>query len=229
MGSAAHTTLQERMGYTFKDTSLLETALTHPSAVSRNKAAARGYERLEFFGDRVLGLVMAEWLLEMHPDVSEGELARHHAAAVKRDTLVKVAHKIELLKALKLAKGETENERGQANILADATEAVIAAIYMDGGLRPAQKFIRTHFAAFLNRDSKAPRDPKTALQEWAQARGHAVPVYEVVSHTGPAHAPHFEVKVTVGRAAPVTAEGKSKQAAEKAAAEALLARLKDKA
>lgn len=220
--------LQERLGYTFKNHDVLGRALTHPSASLRNKTAARAYERLEFFGDRVLGLIIAEWLLELHPDIDEGELARHHAAAVKRDTLVKVAHKIDLLKEIKLAKSEAQNERGQANILADALEALIAAIYLDGGLRAAQKFVRTHFVGLLNPTALAPRDPKTALQEWAQARGLAVPVYTVESHTGPAHAPLFVVKVTVGKEKPATAEGKSKQIAQKLAAELLLARLKDK-
>lgn len=220
--------LQQRMGYVFKDASLLESALTHPSTSLRNKNTARTYERLEFFGDRVLGLVMAEWLLELYPDIDEGELARHHAAAVKRDTLHKVAQKLQLLQCLRLAKSESQNERGQANISADALEALMAAIYLDGGLKPAQKFIRAHFSGLLNPTAMAPRDPKTALQEWAQARGLAVPIYSIESHSGPAHAPVFVVKVTVGKEKPVNAEGKSKQAAEKLAAEQLLQRLKDK-
>lgn len=227
---AAHSlaTLQQRLGHTFKNPGLLQAAVTHPSASARSKEAARAYERLEFLGDRVLGLVVAEWLLELHPDINEGELARHHASAVKRDTLVKVAHSIDLLAVLKLGKGEAANERGQANILADATETVIAALYLDAGLRPTQKFIRQHFADLLHKDAKAPRDAKTALQEWAQARGGGVPTYEVVTRSGPVHAPEFTVRVKVGKDKVATATGKSKQAAEKQAAADLLARLTEK-
>lgn len=227
-GNAAHTALEARLGYSFKDTGLLESALTHPSASTRNKVAARTYERMEFFGDRVLGLVIAEWLLELHPEVSEGELARHHASTVKRDTLHKVAQHLELQKALKVAKADPAGERGLANMLADALEAVIAAIYLDGGIKPAQKFIRAHFAPYLNKTAKAPRDPKTALQEWAQARGFSVPIYTIESRSGPAHAPVFVVQVAVGKEKPLTAEGKSKQAAEKEAAELMLAKLLEK-
>ncbi|MGE3770166.1 MAG: ribonuclease III [Bdellovibrionales bacterium] len=215
-------------GYTFRDASLKQAALTHPSA-SKRKDAARAYERLEFLGDRVLGLVMAEWLYELFPLEAEGELARRHAALVQRSALLAVAEKVGLEKVLKYSKGEGKGgraeERGRATILADALEALLGAMFLDGGLKPAQKFIRAHFTTLVTEGDTARRDPKTALQEWAQGHRLPVPVYELVERSGPAHAPHFVVSVTVGKEKPVKAEGKSKQAAEKAAAALLLTRV----
>jgi ribonuclease III len=209
------------LGYIFKDTTLLAQALTHPSA-SKRKDAGRAYERLEFLGDRVLGLVMADWLYALYPNEAEGELARRHAALVKRDALVKIAEALNLGNAMKFAKGEEASARGRHTMLADAVEAVIGAIFLDGGFKPAQKFIQTHFADMVRTGGTAARDAKTALQEWAQARKLGTPVYDVVGKSGPAHAPSFTIQVSIGKEKPVTAEGKSKQQAEQAAATALL-------
>lgn len=210
------------LGHTFKDEALLAQALTHPSA-SKRKDAARAYERLEFLGDRVLGLVMAEWLFELFPNEAEGELARRHAALVKRDTLAKVAEKIGLPAALRHAKGEVAN----ATMLGDALEALIGALYCDGGLKAAHRFIHTHFTALVEAKDADKRDAKTALQEWAQARKLPTPTYTVIANSGPAHAPSFVVEVTVKNKT-AQGEGKNKQLAEKAAAQTLLKILETK-
>lgn len=230
--------LEERLGYAFKDPALLQSALTHPSAKKPTKPSARktspapgsAYERLEFLGDRVLALTIAEKLLVLHPEASEGELARQLANIVKRESLLQVAENLQLLSAITLGKNERAETRGQANILADATEALLGAIYLDGGLKAAQKFIASFFGAFLTPEYNNARDPKTALQEWAQARRLPVPQYEVIEKSGPAHAPVFVISVKVGReqamqAQSAKAKGASKQAAEKMAAAVLLAHL----
>jgi ribonuclease-3 len=217
-------TFLSHLGHTFKSEHLLRDALTHPSA-SRKPEAARAYERLEFLGDRVLGLVMADWLLALNPTEAEGSLARRHATLVKRDALLAVAEAIGLEEVLKHSADAVTDIRGRATVLADGVEAIIGALFLDGGLSAAGSFIRTHFAILMANGDTAVRDPKTALQEWAQARGLGTPIYSTVTQSGPAHAPEFVISVTVGSAPVVTAKGKSKQDAEKTAAADLLARL----
>ncbi len=217
--------LQEALGHRFADISRLEEALTHPSMAGLDRRAkVRVYERLEFLGDRVLGLIIAEWLLERFPDEPEGALARRHTALVRAETLTKVAERLDLGRYMRLAPSEHE-EHGKVNpgIQADACEAVIGALYLDGGLEVPRRFIRKAWAGTLENAAAAPpQDPKTALQEWAMGRGLGLPVYETVSRTGPDHAPVFEVRVTVKGHPPATAKGASKRIAEKQAAGDLL-------
>ncbi len=211
--------LAERIGHVFARPSLLRDALTHPSLAGKKSLSP--YERLEFLGDRVLGLVIAEWLYALYPDAKEGELAKRHAALVNRDALKEVAEKIGLEEALSLAHGEAAGA-GRKNLaaLSDAMEAVIGALYLDGGLEAASRFIRAFWDSSIREN--APDDPKTALQEWAQGRGLPLPTYKIAERTGPAHAPHFRVEVSVKGLPSVQGEGDSKREAEKEAARILL-------
>jgi ribonuclease-3 len=218
--------LEQALGHVFQDTGLLRQALTHPSlggVKNQRHGLSSPYERLEFLGDRVLGLVMAEGLYRLFPDAKEGELAKRHAALVNRDALRVVARALSLTRYLRLAHGEVpEVAHKNMAVLADAMEAVIGALYLDAGLEVARAFIQTHWDDMVHEAVSPPVDPKTALQEWAQGRGLPLPVYTVLSHAGPAHAPVFQLQVSVRGFAPVTAEGPSKRLAEKKAAAALL-------
>jgi ribonuclease-3 len=214
-------TLQERITYSFRDISLLQTAMTHSST-----ADEENYERLEFLGDRVLGLVMADLLYHRYPQEREGDLAKRHAALVQGRTLAIVAHRIDLGEALILSEGEraaggAENE----NMLADGMEALIGAMYLDGGLEPTARLIAELWDDLLDTMAQPPQDPKTALQEWAQARGLPLPEYELSDRSGPDHAPVFTVKVTVEGFDCAEGTGASRRAAEKLAAQILLQRL----
>ncbi len=188
------------------------------------------FERLEFLGDRVLGLVAADLLMARFPGEVEGDLARRHAVLVSRDSLAAIAIEMGLGAHLRLARGE-EGSGGRRNpgVLADALEAVIGALYRDGGLEPARRFIAAKLSPLIDREAEPPRDPKTALQEWAQGRGLKLPAYRTVTATGPAHQPHFRIEVSVEGHAPEVGEGASKRAAERAAALRLLDSLKGSA
>ena len=230
--------LEVRLGHRFSRPELLERALTHASMTVKlpnrrrgGKDAGQGQaisnnERLEFLGDRVLGLAIAHALIELYPNDAEGRLTDRLVALVKRDALVEVATSIELGHWLKLAAGE-ESTGGRSNpgILADCLEALIGAIYIDGGLVPAENFVRQHWHQQLRAMREPPRDPKMALQEWAHANTGSLPKYEIIDRTGPAHAPTFNVAVEVGRNGRETASASSKRAAEQAAAALLLQRL----
>ncbi len=221
--------LAAALGHVFDRPERLVEALTHPSMAGLGAGArsiGRAYERLEFLGDRVLGLVMAEWLLETHPDEREGDIARRQSALVARDAIVRVADGIGLGDHIVAVTGVGEvATRGQPALLADAMEAVIAAVFLDGGLDAARGVVRRLWAAEIGRSTPPPQDAKTRLQEWAQGRRRPAPVYETVDRQGPDHAPVFTVRVTVGGIEPAVATGRSKQEAEKAAAQALLDRL----
>jgi len=218
--------LESALGHRFTASSLLDQALTHRSAFTARGPVPEGYERLEFLGDRVLGLVVAELLLERYPREQEGELTRRHTALVRRDALVRVARLIGLGEHLRLSKGEAEaGGRDNPGVLADALEAVLAALYLDGGLVAARRFIERYWDPLMAEDREPPRDAKTALQEWAQGAGLPLPVYDTVAIEGPSHEPSFTIAVTVEGGAPAIAKGRSKRAAEQLAAEALLARL----
>ncbi len=186
------------------------------------------YERLEFLGDRVLGLVIAEWLYEKYPDSSEGELAKRHAALVNREALRAVAMEIGLGNYLRLARGEEAGgERKNIATLSDALEALLGALYLDGGLKVAAAFIHHYWQKDIAIE-ETPADSKTALQEWAQGQGLPLPQYKVVEHSGPAHEPKFVIEVNVKGHNPAIAEGNSKRMAQKAAAEKLLKLVKTK-
>jgi ribonuclease-3 len=213
-------TFSGALGHAFADPSLLEEALTHRSVVS---GRIIGYERLEFLGDRVLGLVVADMLMDAFPDENEGALARRLAALVREQTLAAVARDIGLGAEIHMGPGESDGG-GRENyaILADACEALIAAIYRDGGLKAARRFIETHWSARLAAEPAPPHDAKSMLQEWAQGRGLPLPVYRVVDREGPDHAPRFTISVEVAGKPPATACGHSKRTAEQVAAQALL-------
>jgi len=171
----------------------------------------------------VLGLVVATWLYELFPAAEEGDLARRHASLVSRDTLARIARDIGLGPHIRLAKTEGDQaERANSTILADTLEAIIAALFLDGGLEAANKFIRKSWQQRLEAVSEPPQDSKTALQEWAQAHGLPVPAYAITGRSGPPHAPMFEVAVTVAGYEPARATGSARQKAEKAAAMLLL-------
>jgi ribonuclease III len=218
--------LAELLGHRFADPSLLRLATTHSSASARGMAAN---ERLEFLGDRVLGLVIADLLYRRFAAEEEGDLARRFAVLVSRESLAQVAGQIGLAPFLALARGEADSG-GRANpaILADACEAVIAALYLGGGLEAARRFIEREWGGLVEQDRRPPQDAKTALQEWAQAAGLKLPSYVVVSSEGPAHDPLFTIEVRVDGLSPATGTGRSKRAAEQAAAaEALRAALEE--
>ena len=214
--------LTGKLGHDFKTPQLLADALTHPSVAGGRKKGGTAYERLEFLGDRVLGLIIAAWLYDIFPDAAEGDLAKRHAALVNREALRAVASEVGLGAHIRLARGEeAESARKNRATLPDAMEAVIGALYLDGGLKAAEQFIRRYWQKDIAVD-QAPADPKTALQEWAQGLGLPLPSYKIVARSGPEHAPLFTIEVSVKGFDPTRAEGPSRRAAEKTAAEALL-------
>ena len=222
--------LAERLGHRFARPELLVRALTHPSAAKQRGARDDSYERLEFLGDRVLGLIVADLLLARFPGEAEGALAVRHADLVRRETLAEVAGELGLARHLRLAKGEeAAGERQNPALLANACEAVIGALYLDGGLGAARGLIESFWTARLESVSEPPQDAKTGLQEWAQKRGLALPHYREVGREGPAHEPHFTIEASVAGHEPARGEGRSKRLAEQAAAERLLARVRDPA
>lgn len=214
--------LIDALDYAFRTPDLLMDALTHPSA---DGARGRAFERLEFLGDRVLGLVVADMLLRHFPEEAEGHLARRQAQLVRRDTLARVARTLGIDRAVILSKGEDEGAgRDNPALLADACEAVLGAVFADGGLDAAARIIRARWAPLVAEAAAPPRDAKTALQEWAQGRGLPLPVYAVLEQAGSAHEPTFHVSVAVqGKSG--EGRGTSKRVAEQAAAAALLEQL----
>jgi ribonuclease-3 len=215
--------LGRALDYRFSRPMLLRDAVTHPSASSQ-RIGVSAFERLEFVGDRVLGLVVAEMLYRRFPDEAEGELARRQAALVSRDSLVRVALTLGIDRALVLSKEEGDG-RTNPGMLADACEAVLGAVFDDGGFEPAARIVRARWEPLIAEAVDPPRDAKTALQEWAQGRGKPLPVYTVLSREGPAHDPVFHIAVNVSGELPAEGRGTSKRVAEQAAAAALLARV----
>jgi ribonuclease-3 len=223
--AAAVGDLERRIGHAFSDRRLLEQALTHASVGDGAKKTADN-EVLEFIGDRVLGLLAAEALAERFPQAKEGELAPRLNALVSRETCARVARAAELGPALRLSASSSKiGGRETESILAGGAEALMAALYRDGGLETARRVFLDLWSAEFDRAAQGkPLDPKTALQEWAQAQGKPLPSYAVMDRTGPDHAPVFTVQVSVAGVDPALANGRSRQEAEKAAAKALLDR-----
>ncbi|NNM56340.1 ribonuclease III [Acidocella sp.] len=211
---------QTLLGHRFVRPELLAEALTHRSAAGAKGVGSN--ERLEFIGDRVLGLIVAEWLIERFPNEQEGKLGPRMAALVSKPALAEIAQNNGLAPLLNVAAGESKRGvRNQATVLADALEAVIGALYLDAGLDASRHFIRRVMGDVVDKQFIPPKDPKTALQEWVLKRALPLPAYEVVEMSGPSHAPRFVIKVSVGDAAG-RGEAGSKRAAEQAAAQALL-------
>lgn len=221
--------LEEILGYTFTDKSLLENALTHSSYANENRSGrAVSNERLEFLGDSVLGMITAEYLYRTHPDLPEGELTRTRAALVCEGSLHEVAKVWGLGQHLRLGRGEEGGGgRERASILADAVEAVLAAMYLDGGIGTVRKTIHKFILSGESRAESANRDYKTAMQEWVQRESGQVLAYRLSGESGPDHAKTFEVEVTLNGDVIGRGQGRSKKEAEQHAARAGLEKLKD--
>lgn len=220
-----HRELEARLGYRFADPELLDRALTHSSAVSPGKRIANSYQRLEFLGDRVLGLVVADLLYRKLPKANEGELSRALNALVRKESCAAIARKLDLGPDLNLGDSEARTGGAQKDaILGDVTEAIIGAIYCDGGLGRAYEVIESFFGDEIGLAGGDRADAKTTLQEWAQGRGLEPPAYVETERKGPDHAPQFTISVRIEGYEPLSATGPSKKLAEHKAAEAFLLR-----
>jgi ribonuclease-3 len=217
--------LEERIGYRFTDVALLDSALSHISALKGARNRAGSYQRLEFLGDHVLGLVISDMLFRAFPKADEGELSRRLADLVRKETCAEIARTIDLGAAIRLGSSEANaGGRTRPAILADVCEALIGAVYLDGGFTAGEALVGRLWAARMQTKAQPLRDPKTVLQEWAQARGLPTPAYREIARTGPDHDPEFRVAVQLPRLAPAEGSGRSKRAAEQAAAAAMMAR-----
>ena len=212
--------ISDRLGHDPKDLALFERALTHSSA------SKQSYERLEFLGDRVLGLIIARWLYDRFTDEPEGKLSRRYNALVTREVCAEIARDLGIADLVQLGRQAREDGASNSgNVLGDITEALIGALLLDGGMEVAERFVRNAWAPFVEGQARAPLHPKSALQELAAAQNRKAPIYEVVSRSGAHHAPRFTVKVSIKGLGEAEAEGSSKQEAETAAAAELLAQL----
>jgi ribonuclease-3 len=216
--------LETRIGYKFADPSLLDSALTHVSALT-GKTRAGDYQRLEFLGDHVLGLVISDMLFRAFGMADEGEMSRRLADLVRQETCAAVARSIDIGAAIRLGASEANaGGRQRVAILADVCEALIGAVFLDGGYPAAAKLVEQLWGERLRTPVGPVRDPKTMLQEWAQARGLPTPSYREIARTGPHHDPQFRVAVELPKFMPAEGMGRSKRAAEQAAAAAMLSR-----
>ncbi len=219
-------TLEEKLGYTFQDPSLLENALTHSSRANESRGSQASNERLEFLGDSILGMVVADHLYRNHPDLPEGDLTRTRAALVCEESLVQVAQGLDLGDYLRLGKGEeTGGGRNRPSIQADAVEAVLAAIYLDGGIGSVRKVIQAQILSRELASLAKPRDYKTALQELVQRESGQVLQYRLTGEEGPDHDKRFFIQVTLNGQPLGAGSGRSKKEAEQMAAQAAIAAL----
>ncbi|MEQ8657887.1 MAG: ribonuclease III [Hyphomicrobiales bacterium] len=213
------------LGHTFADPALLDRALTHASHGGGQSDANKTYQRLEFLGDRVLALVIADALIARFPSADEGELARRLNHLVRAETCAAIAKQLGLDRDVRTDDLDvTKPTRAARAVLADVCEALIAALFLDGGMEVAKRFILTHWRPVMDEAGAARRDPKTALQEWAHSKRKATPTYTEVGRDGPDHAPVFKISVSVDGIDPLEAQGKSKRDAQQAAAMAMLVR-----
>jgi len=216
--------LDARLGYKFRSRDLLRKALTHAS-VRQAPGKRRDNERLEFLGDRVLGLAVAELLWEVYPGADEGELARVYNRLVRGRTCAAVARELDIGPLLVLSEAEAgSGGRGKETILADACEALLGAVFLEAGYDMARHVVRTHWGSRVGASPADAADAKSLLQEWAQGQGLDLPAYVEVDRQGPDHEPRFTAEVRIRGRKPARGEGASKRAAEQAAAAALLAR-----
>lgn len=217
--------LEARLGHSFADRALLARALTHISVLPPDRSRLGSYQRLEFLGDRVLGLVVSTMLFEAFPAAEEGELSRRLAGLVRKETCAEIAAEWEAARHIRLGDNEAQSGgHAKPAILGDVCEAVIGAIYLDGGLEAARPVIARFWAERMRQPNRPLQDPKTALQEWAQGLGRPAPSYREVARKGPAHAPVFTVSVDLDGFEGVEGTGSSKRAAEQTAAQAFLVR-----
>ncbi|MDP6108923.1 MAG: ribonuclease III [Rhodospirillales bacterium] len=218
--------LEKALEYSFSSPDLLSLALTHSSMAKSRAERDQTNQRLEFLGDRVLGLVVAGMIYEAFPNEEEGAMARRHTALVRKETLARMAGKLDLGGYIMMAPSEEYGGgRENASLLADTCEAIIAALFLDGGLETAEAFIRRHWTELMAEDLKPPRDAKTALQEYAQSKGMNLPIYREVSRDGPPHDPVFKIEVSIEGEEALHGKGRSKRHAEQKAASALLLKL----
>lgn len=215
--------IEARIGYSFADPALLVSALTHVSALKSPTDRTASYQRLEFLGDHVLGLAVSDMLFRAFPQGDEGELSKRLADLVRRETCADVARALGLDEGIKLG-AVGAPERLRKSVLGDICEAVIGAIFIDGGYQAAAEFVERAWSDRLRKPMRALRDPKTVLQEWAQGRGLPTPTYREVERTGPHHDPRFRIEVVLPGLKPAEGTGSSKRTAEKAAALELLTR-----
>ncbi len=213
--------LEQRLGHRFKNRELILTALTHASAASTRDT----YQRLEFLGDRVLGLIITEMLLKAYPEAAEGDLSRRLAELVRKEACAEVAAALDMGGSLRFGGGKAQRAALlTTNVLADVCEAVIAAVYLDGGINAARKFISANWKEKLLAAPGPHDNAKAALQEWAQSKGLGVPDYTITAKSGPDHEPHFDVETKVGALRPARGAGRTRREAEQAAAGVLLKR-----
>lgn len=218
--------LERKLNYQFKNASLLALALSHPSLPTPKGQHPANNQRLEFLGDAVLGVIVADLLYAMYPQENEGDLAKRHAALVCGEQLVEIARALDLGVYLQMSGSEEDTDgRNTPSNLEDVCEALIGAIYLDGGLEAARGFVLHYWQERAKTTSAPPKDPKTALQEWAQGRGLPLPEYSVLEQSGPSHSPHFTIQVQVQGYAPQQGTGTSKKLAEREAAERMLTTL----
>jgi ribonuclease-3 len=217
--------IEARIGHTFADPSLLATAFTHVSALKSARRRGDSYQRLEFLGDHVLGLIVSDMLYRTFPKANEGELSKRLADLVRKETCADVAKSLGLLEDIKLgAVGAGAGARLRTSVIGDICEAVIGAVFLDGGYPAAAQFVQRNWEERMRILKRPLRDPKTVLQEWAQGKGLPTPVYREVERTGPHHDPQFRIAVELPGLAPAEGVGGSKRAAEKVAASAMIAR-----
>jgi ribonuclease-3 len=223
--NAATSAIEERIGHKFADANLLVTAMTHVSALKPSRKRGESYQRLEFLGDHVLGLIVSDMLYRSFPNADEGEMSKRLADLVRKESCADVAKSLGLADDIKLgAVGAGASARLRKSVLGDICEAVIGAVYLDGGYQAASEFVERNWTERMKKPRQPLRDPKTVLQEWAQGKGLPTPVYREVERTGPHHDPQFRVAVDLPGLAPAEGVGGSKRAAEKVAASVMIER-----
>jgi ribonuclease-3 len=224
-GDAETSAIESRIGHKFADPNLLITAITHVSALKPSRKRAESYQRLEFLGDHVLGLIVSDMLYRSFPNADEGELSKRLADLVRKESCADVAKSLGLADDVKLGSGGASvDARLRKSVLGDICEAVIGAVFLDGGYQSAQEFVERNWTERMKKPRQPLRDPKTVLQEWAQGKGLPTPVYREVERTGPHHDPQFRVAVDLPGLAPAEGVGSSKRAAEKVAASVMIER-----
>src|SRR5215469_15551222 len=222
---AAASAIEQRIGHKFTDPNLLMTAMTHVSALKPSRKRGESYQRLEFLGDHVLGLIVSDMLYRTFPNADEGEMSKRLADLVRKESCAEVARALGLSDDIKLgAVGAGVGARLRKSVLGDICEAVIGAVFLDGGYADAAAFIERNWTERMRKPRQPLRDPKTVLQEWAQGKGLPTPVYREVERTGPHHDPQFRVAVDLPGLAPAEGVGGSKRAAEKVAASVMIER-----
>jgi ribonuclease-3 len=218
-----HYSLTQKIGYEFKNPQILEEALTHPNCLGLGAASAKkSYERLEFLGDAVLTFLITEFLIENFPEETEGRLTKRRAALVNSNTLSIIGRDLGIMSYLIAGSIEEFSDSEATKVIEDVTEALLGALYLDGGIEVCKQFVMNYWEPFLFREITPEDDPKTYLQEWSQKRGFGIPSYRLISKSGEAHSPTFTIEVKVSDLPGFTSASTSKKVAEKEAAKGLI-------